>query len=110
VSMTLASTLKSIELLNMPMTMVEGDSAQLQVKVLDIDDAQIFLPNGALSWSLVFGGGFISVDDEGNVIANAAGSARVRVSEIGAGLYSDGDITVEVPEALRARAESTSHR
>ena len=94
VAMTLASTLYSLQLLDMPLAMQVGQNKTLNVKVLDKNNVQVFLPNNALSWSMVFGAAVVSVDSQGDVTANKIGVARVRVSEIGAGLYSDGDITV----------------
>lgn len=94
VGLTLATTLYSIDLEDMPLNMMVGGSQQLVVQVLDQDHNQLFLPDGALTWSLLFGGNSVSLTDTGFVTATAAGSARVRVSEVGAGLYSEGDIAV----------------
>jgi hypothetical protein len=94
VALTLATNLASIELLDMPLSMSVGQLKALNVKVLDKDNNTVILPNGALTWSVVFGGSRITLSNIGAVTAVSAGSARVRVSEIGAGLYSDGDITV----------------
>ena len=109
VAMSLASTLYSLELLGVPLNMTVGDVKALQVKVLDQNKVQLFLPNGDLSWSIVFGANVVSLDNGGNVTANAVGAARVRVSEIGAGLYSDGDISVSAA-ALRASAKPSRIR
>jgi hypothetical protein len=97
VALTLATNLANIDLLDTPISMNVGDVQQLNVKVTDKDNNTIILPNGALTWSVVFGGSRITLDDSGAVTAVSAGSARVRVSEVGAGLYSDGDITVNAP-------------
>lgn len=93
VPLSLATTLYSLQIQGVPLNLPLGHQQNLSVLVLDKNKVQVFLPTGALSWSMVFGGNFVSVDANGTVKANALGSARVRVSEIGAGLYSDGDIT-----------------
>lgn len=100
VPLTLASTLYSVELLDMPLSMHVGDSQDLRVEVLDQNHNQVFLENGSLSWSIVLGGSHVSVDSQGKVTAKTLGTTRVRVSEIGAGLYSDGDINVVVPSTV----------
>lgn len=94
VAMTLSSTLSSLTLLNVPMALTVGDLQQLIVVVTDKDGNQVLLPEGALTWSLLFGGDSVSLSESGFLTANAAGTARVRVSEVGANLYSEGDITV----------------
>ena len=94
VPLSLDSTLYSVELNDMPLIMKVGQFKQLSVTVKDKDQNLVFLNNSDLSWSMVFGGDVASVDLDGNISALTQGDARVRVSEIGAGLYSDGDITV----------------
>ena len=94
VALTLNSTLYSIDLLDMPLSMKVGDGKQLVVQVFDKDMNQVFLPDGALTWSLLFGADSVSLSDAGFVTATAPGDARVRVSEVGAGLYSEGDVSV----------------
>lgn len=100
VALTLNSTLYSIDLLDMPLSMALGDNKQLTVQVFDKDQSLVFLPDGALTWSLLFGADSVSLTDSGFVSAIAEGSARVRVSEVGAGLYSEGDITVSASAVL----------
>lgn len=102
VPLSLDSTLASVELNDMPLVMQQGQVQQLSVTVKDKDDNTVFLNNSDLSWSMVFGADVVSVDNDGNVTALTQGDARVRVSEIGAGLYSDGDITVGGASVKRA--------
>ena len=94
VALSLGSTLYSIELLDMPLTLNVGESEQLRVKILDRDKNEVLIPNTALTWSLLFGTDSVFVDENGFATGFAAGAARIRVSEIGADLYSDGDIFV----------------
>lgn len=97
VALTLATNLYSIDLVETPLSLSVGQLQQLHVKVMDKDHNQIILPDGALTWSILFGGNRITLDSNGKVTATAPGAAKVRVSEVGAGLQSDGDITVTAP-------------
>jgi hypothetical protein len=106
VSLSLASSLYSVELLDMPLSLTLGQSKSLRVKILDKSKTQIFLPNGALSWSIVFGADVVTLDAQGLLSTSNTGSARVRVSEIGAALYSDGTITVTPVAGIVARKAS----
>ena len=101
-ALTLNTTLYSIDLLDMPLSMTVGQGKQLAVQVFDKDMNQLFLPNGALTWSLIFGADSVRLSDAGFITATAAGTARVRVSEVGAGLYSEGDVTVTAGPVFRA--------
>jgi len=94
VPMTLASTLYSITLNDMPLSLHVGDVKDLSVTVLDQDHQIIFLNNTDLSWSMVFGADKSSVDSQGIVNGLAEGQARVHVEELGAGIYAEGDINV----------------
>lgn len=94
VAMTLGTTLSSLSLRGMPLDINVGQSKLLTVVVKDQQGNQILLPDGALTWSLLFGGDSVTLGPTGFLTANGAGSARVRVSEVGANLYSEGDINV----------------
>jgi hypothetical protein len=94
VALTLNTSLYSLDLQDMPLSLAVGAGKQLVVQVIDKDGNQLFLPDGALTWSLLFGGGSVSLSDTGFVQATSVGTARVRVSEVGADLYSEGDIDV----------------
>ncbi len=109
VPLSLDSTLYSVQLNETPLVMQVGQIKQLTVTVKDKDQNVVFLNNADLSWSMVFGADVVSVDPDGNVDALAQGGAKVRVSEIGAGLYDDGDITVN-PAAGFKRAVVRRHK
>ena len=105
VPLTLGSTLYSIDLLDMPLALQVGHEQQLRVRILDKNQNELFIPVSALTWSIVIGKSSASVDDNGLLTASAEGASRVRVSELGANLYSEGQVTVTVapPPSVRRR-------
>jgi len=105
VPLTLASTLYSLDLLDVPLNLQPNNSFQLRVRVLDKDKNEVFIPPSDLTWSVVIGKSVASIDDTGTVTGLTDGAAQVRVSELGANLYSQGDVTVsDAPPPMRRHA------
>ena len=93
-NLTLNSTIKSIAILSQPITVPVGSTQLLIGQAVDPDGKIILLPGDALSWSVVTGGQFGTVTSGGLFTPIAPGTVHIRLSEPGAGLSSEADVTV----------------
>jgi outer membrane protein assembly factor BamB len=92
--LVLKSTIQKIEILGQPLTIKIGSTLILTGRALDPDGKIVFLPSGALSWSVVSGSEFATITSEGNLITSKIGTCRVRFAEVGANLSAEADIVV----------------
>lgn len=93
-NLTLASTIKSIQVLGEPLRVQVGGSQQLNGQALDPDGKTVVLPGDGLTWTLVSGAGVGSVSPTGLFRATAPGTARVQLAEPGTGISAQADITI----------------
>ena len=94
VDITLATTLKTLAIQAQPLSVSAGSVLSLVGQALDPDGKIVLLPVGALTWKLVSGGAFGAVTTDGAFTAISPGTARVRLSEDGAGVSSEADVTI----------------
>ena len=94
VELSLATTIKTISILGQPLTASIGTNATLQGGAYDPDGRSLLLPAGSLTWSVVSGGAFGSLTPAGVLTPTAAGVMRVRLSEPGAGVTGEANITI----------------
>jgi len=94
VELVLNSTLRNLEVLNLPLIVKVGATLQAQYRALDPDGKVVLLPPGALVWSLASGSEFGTITPEGLFTGTGDGTARVRVTEQGAGLSAEADVRV----------------
>lgn len=95
-SMTLATTIDKLAVLDTPLNLVVGANRQLEAKVTDSADTVLLIPTDALRWSITSGTA-ATVSASGMLQAVAVGTAKVRVSETGAAKFAEADITVVNP-------------
>ncbi|WP_395142422.1 PQQ-binding-like beta-propeller repeat protein [Armatimonas sp.] len=93
--LTLASTIRTIEILGQPLQLKPGESLTLTGRALDPDGKAVFLPGGALTWQLVSGSDFASLSADGLLSARAAGVVRVRLTETQAAVFGEANITID---------------
>lgn len=94
VDLALTSTIASIQILGQPLSATVGANVQLQSGAFDPDGRTLLIPSDALTWSVVSGSQFGTVTATGLLTPKAAGTVRVKLSENGAGLSSEADITI----------------
>jgi len=94
VDMTLASTIKTIQILGQPLAATVGTPVTLQSGAFDPDGRTLLLPSDALTWSIVTGSQFGTLTPAGVLTPTAAGTIRVKLSEAGAGVSAQADVTV----------------
>ncbi len=94
VDITLATTLKTLAIQSQPLSVSTGSVLSLVGQALDPDGKIVLLPVGALTWKLVSGSAFGAVTTDGAFTAVSPGTARVRLSEDGAGVSSEADVTI----------------
>lgn len=104
-ALTLVSTVNSIQILGEPLKVMMGQTRNLHGRALDPDGKVVFLPGGALTWSLVSGGEFASLNPDGKVSSINLGTARVRLTEVGAGVSYESNVQV-VPASGTGLADS----
>ena len=92
--LTLASTLKTLSIQGQPLSVSAGSLLTLTGQALDPDGKTILLPVGALTWKLVSGSEFANLTSDGAFTANSAGTAHVKLSEDGAGVSTEADVTI----------------
>lgn len=93
--LTLASTIRTIEILGLPLQLKPSESLTLTGRALDPDGKAVFLPGGALTWQLVSGGDFASLSADGLLTARAAGVVRVRLTEAQIAVFGEANITID---------------
>ncbi len=93
-NLTLASTIKSMQILGQPLRVQVGGTQQLNGQALDPDGKTVVIPGDGLTWTLVSGSGIGTISPTGLFKATATGTARVKLSEVGAGISAQADITV----------------
>ena len=89
VDLTLASTIKSIQILGQPLRLLVNNSLSLSGQALDPDGKIVVVPTGGLQWKILSGDGFISIAPDGTLKAIAVGTAQIQLIEPGAGIVSD---------------------
>ena len=94
VELSLATTIKTISILGQPLTASIGTNATLQGGAYDPDGRSLLLPAGSLTWSVVSGGSFGTLTPAGVLTPTAAGVMRVRLSEPGAGVTGEANVTI----------------
>ena len=94
VELSLVSTIKTISILGQPLTATVGTAVTLQGGAFDPDGRTLLLPTGALTWSVVSGGAFGTLTPAGVLTPTAAGTLRVRLAEVAAGITSEADILI----------------
>jgi outer membrane protein assembly factor BamB len=94
VDLALTSTIRTISILGQPLSATVGTPVTLQSGAFDPDGRTLLVPSGALTWSIVSGGGFGTLTSAGLLTPTAPGTMRVKLAEVGAGLSSEADITI----------------
>jgi len=94
VDMTLASTIKTIQILGQPLAATVGTPVNLQSGAFDPDGRTLLLPSDALTWSIVTGSQFGTLTPAGVLTPTAAGTIHVKLSEAGAGVSAEANVTV----------------
>lgn len=94
VDLTLNSTIKSINILDQPLTVPVNGTVQLTGHALDPDGKVLFLSGGALKWSVVSGNANASISGDGVINGISVGLARVRLEEPGIKLFAEADVNV----------------
>lgn len=102
VDMTLATTIKTISILGQPLSATVGTPVTLQSGAFDPDGRTLLLPSDALTWSIVSGSQFGTLSSTGLLTPTAAGTMRVKLAEVGAGLSSQADITITAQQITAA--------
>ena len=92
-ALTLGTALKTLTVVG-PSTLPSASSITLGAKALDPQGQVVLLPTGSLQWALVSGGAFGTLSPTGLFVGTNPGIAHIRVSELGAGLTAEADITV----------------
>lgn len=102
VSADLQSVIQQIVIDGQPISVGVDDTVQLTGSAKDSNGNTILLPPGALVWSIVSGSEFASITPQGQITGIAAGVARVRLAENGAGIFAEADVTIvpQVPYPL----------
>ena len=94
-ALTLLSTIKTLQIQGQPLSVASGSLLSLTGQALDPDGKTILLPVGALTWKLILGDAFATLAADGAFTAKAPGIARVKLSEEGAGVAAEADITID---------------
>ena len=106
VSLTLNSTVKTLQVLGQPLSAGVGQSVTLQSGAFDPDGNGLLLPDGALTWSIVSGSQFGTITAGGKFTGTAAGTLKVRVSEPVTKVFADATITVTSQGSTAGLAKS----
>ena len=93
-NLTLASTIKSMQILGQPLRVQAGGSQQLNGQAMDPDGKIVVVPGEGLTWTLVSGAAFGAISPTGLFTATAPGTVRVQLAEPGAGISVQADVTV----------------
>lgn len=94
VDLGLTSTIKSVRILGQPLSVAVGTTVALDSGAADPDGRTLLVPAGALTWTIVSGSAFGTLTPAGLLTATAAGTMRVKLAEVGAGVSSEADITI----------------
>jgi Domain of unknown function (DUF4082) len=94
VDITLATTLDHLEITGQPLSVVAGANKTIMGQAITKSGAVVLLPSGALTWEMVSGNAFGSVNSAGLFTGASAGTARVRLREVGLNIFAEADVTV----------------
>ena len=99
-ALILLSTIKTLQIQGQPLSVASGSLLSLTGKALDPDGKTILLPVGALTWKLISGDAFATLASDGAFTAKAQGVAHVRLSEEGAGVSAEADVTISASNGV----------
>ncbi len=93
-NLTMSSTISTVKVLGQPIKLPMGQHITLSGQALDRDGYVLVLVGGALQWTLVSGNAFADLTPDGVLTGKTPGTARVRLSEPGAGISDEADVQI----------------